>query len=900
MTRALLLLLPCAALAAVRGTVTDAQDRPVPGAVVTLGTGMAPLAAAETGNQGEFTLPDPPGTNAWLRVQARAFEALETVIGLPAQQPLRIRLSLAAVRSSLTVTATRGSVEEESASPRMAMSVSQTEFLRRPLSTLGHALAELPGAMVQQTTSAHASPFLRGLTGYQTLLLVDGVRYNVSTFRSGPNQYLAYADPSQMERMEVVLGPSSSAYGSDALGGAVNMLTLTPRPHTGKGLARHGSLNLLSGTADASATGSARLDLGTDRWSLLLGGSGRRHNNLRAGGGLDSRNVLTRYFGLSGTEVRDLLGSRLPQTAFTQPGAIAKFALRPDADQSLTINYQRGVQSGSRNHRDIWGGQGRLISEFAPQSLDFFYTRYEKARWAGLDTLSGTFSVNSQTDGSRLQAMRRTDTITDEESRTTALGYTAQAATHAGGWAALVFGGEVYHEGIAATRFDTNPATGAVTQFRAVNPNGSRYLTQGLFAQSTFTLWNGRLRILAGGRFTRVTFATFARRNITAAGRPLGVVDTFSAYRDLTGNLSGSLRLHRNVFWHVHTGRGFRAPNVQDLGSLGRTDQGFEVPAETLAPLGAFYGVDASEGALSSGRPVASLSPERATSLETGLSFQSERLFARTQVFGSRLADPIIRRTALFSAANVPSSVAGFPVTLITPTPAHRAAGLATVATEFDPRALKVFVNDGRTLYYGAETMARYQLSARWQVNGAYSFLAGRDLNPNRPVRRLPPQQGSLWLRFVPSRRSLWIEAGGQFSGAQRRLNNGDIDDERIGASRRRQDIAALFQGDLIRPFIRNGVFVPTGETLAGIQNRVLPLGAVIEGVRVAGDATRVPLFRRTPGWLSMDVRGGAPLNESITLMFGVSNLFDRNYRTHASGVDSPGRSAYVGIRAGF
>jgi outer membrane receptor protein involved in Fe transport len=255
------------------------------------------------------------------------------------------------------------------------------------------------------------------------------------------------------------------------------------------------------------------------------------------------------------------------------------------------------------------------------------------------------------------------------------------------------------------------------------------------------------------------------------------------------------------------------------------------------------------------------------------------------------MRDPIVRRTLLFPADNPPSQLSGIDVSPLPQTPAQAAQGVVEVATALDSRAVKAFVNDGASRYYGIESVARYSLAAQWVVEANYAYMVGRDLNPNRNTRRLPPQAGTLSVRYAPNTRKPWIEISLTATGEQDRLSGGDIDDERMGASRSRRDIAAFFYGSRVAPYLENAVFLPTGETLQQIQNRVLP------GV---ADSTRVPLYTSTAGWYTLNFRGGLPLSERWNLTGALENALDRNYRVHGSGLDAPGRSAYLGITYRF
>ena len=85
------------------------------------------------------------------------------------------------------------------------------------------------GVHVQKSQSGGGSPVLRGFEANRVLLVVDGVRMNNAIYRSGHVHNAISVDANSLERTEVIFGPSSVGYGSDALGGVIHFYTKTPR-----------------------------------------------------------------------------------------------------------------------------------------------------------------------------------------------------------------------------------------------------------------------------------------------------------------------------------------------------------------------------------------------------------------------------------------------------------------------------------------------------------------------------------------------------------------------------------------------------------------------------------------------------------------------------------------------
>lgn len=106
--------------------------------------------------------------------------------------------------------------------------ITERELHETQTRTVPEALDQTTGVMVQKTSFGQGSPYIRGFTGFRTLMLVDGIRLNSPVFREGANQYWNTIDNRSLESLEVLKGAGSTLYGSDAVGGTVQAFTRMP------------------------------------------------------------------------------------------------------------------------------------------------------------------------------------------------------------------------------------------------------------------------------------------------------------------------------------------------------------------------------------------------------------------------------------------------------------------------------------------------------------------------------------------------------------------------------------------------------------------------------------------------------------------------------------------------
>jgi hemoglobin/transferrin/lactoferrin receptor protein len=258
-----------------------------------------------------------PGTYT-IQVSYLGYETYQTTLILK-DEGINLEIFLISQSSSLPEVQILSASRRNTSSLRLPFASSvlnvpaQSENIPR---TVPESLSIIPGVFVQKTNHGGGSPFIRGLTGNQTLILIDGIRLNNSTFRYGPNQYLNTIDPFSVNKIEVLRGSGSVQYGSDAIGGVIQIFTKDPSYSSQKSF--RGSVSGRFGSGNMEQSGSTELSYSTKRM-VLSGILGIKNFGDLIGG--------------------DTTGRQSP-SGYSQADASLKFKLRVSDNSELIIANQ--------------------------------------------------------------------------------------------------------------------------------------------------------------------------------------------------------------------------------------------------------------------------------------------------------------------------------------------------------------------------------------------------------------------------------------------------------------------------------------------------------------------------------------------------------------------------------
>jgi hemoglobin/transferrin/lactoferrin receptor protein len=443
----------------------------------------------------------------------------------------------------------------------------------------GDLLINTGNVFVQKSQQGGSSPVLRGFEASRVLLVVDGIRMNNAIYRSGHLQNVITVDQNMLERVEVLYGPASTLYGSDALGGVIHLRSKSPLlSKTGK-VQSTGNLFGRYSSANNEKSGHFNINIGwkkiawiqsftySDFGDMKMGnnyhkdypGFGRRDSFINTDGGVDKvvandDNRIQRHSG------------------FKQWDVMEKFLFKQNEKISHNLNFQYSNSTNVPRYdrlqdtRYFNAGIGTTL-----RYAEWFYGPQERLSGSyELNVLSAGFfnqfraNVNYQKiEESRQQReYLRYDRFDSRVEKLNVWGFIVDARKK---WNVneITVGLDGQLNDVTSTATRTNLTTGAVSKLDTRYPNGENNMNYfGIYAQHLLKLKSNKLILNDGIRFQVVDLhSTIADNSFFN----LPVTDIKQTTFAVTGNL-GLVYLPTEDFrLTLGLSSGFRNPNIDDL-----------------------------------------------------------------------------------------------------------------------------------------------------------------------------------------------------------------------------------------------------------------------------------------------------------------------------------------------
>ena len=467
--------------------------------------------------------------------------------------------------SPMVITTKGGFAEPQYSSPWAHQALDYHENVRFSRS-MPEALTGIPSVMVQKTALGQSSPYIRGLTGYHNLLLVDGIRLNHAAMRSGPNQYWSTVETFGSGKLEVVRGIHGVTYGADAIGGVVNSVAEGAQFHS-SGWQQGGEA--LGRISSAENSWSAGLDsyVSSPGWTATLAHIERSFGDLEGGRdvgkqlntGYDSRASQVRLYRKLGGDAQLMLGfqntwmDEVPRTHKTVDGSTWK-GLSPGSERWRRLDQERQLYYSKLS----WGNHGGPMDK-GIIAVSLHQHGQERNR------------MKKPTQGGDYQFFDLDD-----------LSLSARFETESFGNGKLAYGAEWHRESLVSGghSFDDNQVKIA-TLAQGPLAADANYERLGLYLSQTTETEFG-WTVVPGVRFSSVQ-ADLRRFYLSNDDASTLATPRHHKYKELIGSLRASTEISDKLFFFSGLSQGFRPPSLYDLTSTDETSIS-EDPSTEISP----------------------------------------------------------------------------------------------------------------------------------------------------------------------------------------------------------------------------------------------------------------------------------------------------------------------------
>ncbi|MBL0054708.1 MAG: TonB-dependent receptor [Chitinophagaceae bacterium] len=446
----------------------------------------------------------------------------------------------------------------------------------------GDLLMSTGNVFVQKSQQGGSSPVLRGFEASRILIVIDGVRMNNAIYRSGHLQNVITADQNSLSRLEVMYGPSSTIYGSDALGGIVHLVTKSPVLSgdkkflaTGTGFVRYSSVNNEKTIhADASLGGKKLAwmqsynysDFGDMRMGSVYPdkypGFGRRSTYIAQVNGVDSVMVnkddrVQKFSGYKQWDIiQKILFQQNPRISHALNFQLSNSTDVPRYDRLQDVkNFGGSIGTTLRFAEWYYGPQKRILGAYEFNAADLGF----------LSKLKVNINYQDIEESRQTREYRRYDRFDSQVERVKVFGFTASGQKMMDRHE-LTIGLDGQFNDVKSRATRTNLTTGSVSKLNTRYPDGKNKMNNfGLFAQHLYKFKNEKLVLNDGIRFQYINLRSNVEDNSFFHLPDTAVNQKSYAF---TGNIGVVYSPFRNTRIKASVSSGFRAPNIDDLSKI--------------------------------------------------------------------------------------------------------------------------------------------------------------------------------------------------------------------------------------------------------------------------------------------------------------------------------------------
>jgi len=556
---------------------------------------------------------------------------------------------------------------------------------------------------VQKSQLGGGSPMIRGFATNRLLLSVDGVRMNNAIFRGGNLQNVISIDPFTIKKTEVVFGPGSVIYGSDAIGGVMNFYTQNPHFSYTDSLAFSGGAQYRFASANNENTAHVDFNLGQRKWASYTSISYNSFGDLKMGKhGQDSylrNNYVVRRNGADVLMVNENPEKQIA-SGYNQINMLQKFTFKPNNDWNYDLGLYYSETSDypryDRLIRPTGDGQGLRSAEwyYGPQKWfmgNFQVTKKGNNKFYDGVKLTAAYQFFEESRHDR--GFGDVELFSTKE-KVDALSMNLDFENKKMGKLHLYYGGEYVLNKVNSKGSQRNIQTDEVERTASRYPDGATWQTAAGYVNGEYQL-KPNVTILSGIRYSQVWVdAQFEK---TFYPFPFDEADL------ITGALTGSLGISwfHKADWQVtlNGSTGFRAPNIDDIGKIFDSEPGSVVV------------------------PNPDLEPEYAYNGEIGIrkNFQ-DKLVLKGAAFYTYLVDALVRRDFTFN-------------------------GQTEIEYNGEPSNVQAIQNAAKAYVYGFEFGVEAYLDDHWSLVSNLTLTEGveeDDDGTDSPARHAAPTFGDV------------------------------------------------------------------------------------------------------------------------------------------------------------